>query len=134
MARRWGLPYKVCRGTQARELVTKACISASSFYSWVPTLCRERGWETMQVVKHNLGPPSFIVNCLEDGPVDVWVLTAEKRDVTYFEGWERANPPHCHIFTSPDSNLIHPFLHWLQSLVLRPQLVVIPGGKSKAPD
>lgn len=66
MARRWGLPYKVCRGTQARELVTKACISASSFYSWVPTLCRERGWETMQVVKHNLGPPSFIVNGPEE--------------------------------------------------------------------
>ncbi|MGI6144035.1 MAG: hypothetical protein ACOYEK_09305 [bacterium] len=129
MRKRWILPYKVYRGRRAEELVKRASLPAANIYSWVSLLCQERGWETIQIMRLNLGPPSFIVQGPQEGPVAAWVLTGNNGEVTYVEAWEWADPPSCTILTSPDSRLIHPFLHWLQSLVLRPHLVAIPGGK-----
>ena len=131
MSRILYLPYRVRRGTKSRELAQKATVPATEIFSWIPNLCHERGWETIQILRLHFGPPSYIIQGPHDGPVQIWVLTTSAGEVASCEAWEYANPPHCQIFSSSNNTTIHTFLRWLELLVFRPPLVGIPGGKAK---
>ncbi|WP_353893699.1 hypothetical protein PRVXH_000460 [Proteinivorax hydrogeniformans] len=128
-----GVTYTVLYDEKAKEMGEYALLSLkrlspklkNQYYSWDSKYCLDR-------IKNQFGKPSYIIDGLYSGEVEVWVLLTPTGNVIYVEGWPYVEPAALYVHCKNFDETITSFCKWLTISNNSKHLKVLDGGKTVA--